>query len=95
MVQTNNESGITRALGNFARDLEYEDLSPEVIAWAKYLCLDFAAVTLNGSTTDSARAAVDALQRLGPPPGHRQSWARPIVCCRNTLPWPMASPSTP
>ena len=65
MVQTNNETGITRALGDFARELEYEDLSPEVIDWAKYLCLDFAAVTLNGSTTDSARAAVDALQRLG------------------------------
>ena len=67
MVQTNNETGITRALGNFARELEYEDLSPEVIDWAKYLCLDFAAVTLNGSTTDSAQAVVDALQRLGRP----------------------------
>ena len=67
MVQTNNESGITRTLGNFARELEYEDLSPEVIDWAKYLCLDFAAVTLNGSTTDSAKAAVDALNRLGRP----------------------------
>lgn len=54
MVQTNTETGITRALGNFAQSLEYEDLSPEVIDWAKYLCLDFAAVTLNGSTTDSA-----------------------------------------
>ena len=67
MVQTNNETGITRALGNFARELEYEDLSPEVIDWAKYLCLDFAAVTLNGSTTGSAQAVVDALQRLGRP----------------------------
>ena len=67
MIQTNNETGITRALGNFARELEYEDLSPEVIDWAKYLCLDFAAVTLNGSTTDSARAVVDALQKLGRP----------------------------
>ena len=67
MVQTNNETGITRALGNFARELEYEDLSPEVIDWAKYLCLDFAAVTLNGSTTGSAQAVLDALQRLGRP----------------------------
>ena len=67
MVQTNNESGITRTLGGFAQQLEYEDLSPEVIDWAKYLCLDFAAVTLNGSTTGSARAAVDALQRLERP----------------------------
>ena len=65
MVQNNNETGMTRALGDFAQALEYEDLSPEVIDWAKYLCLDFAAVTLNGSTTGSARAVVDALQRLG------------------------------
>ena len=64
MVQNNNETGMTRALGSFAQALEYEDLSPEVIDWAKYLCLDFAAVTLNGSTTGSARAVVDALQRL-------------------------------
>ncbi len=65
MVQTNNESGITRTLGNFAANLTYEDLSPEVVDWAKYLCLDFAAVTLNGSTTDSAKSVVDALQGLG------------------------------
>lgn len=65
MVQASNESGITRALGRFAQSLEYEDLPPEVIDWAKYLCLDFAGVTLNGSTTGSARAAVDALRRLG------------------------------
>ena len=67
MVQTNSETGITRALGNFARELEYEDLSPDAVDWAKYLCLDFAAVTLNGSTTDSAQAVVDALQRLDRP----------------------------
>ena len=65
MVQTNNESGITRALGNFAANLTYEDLSPEVVDWAKYLCLDFAGVTLNGSTTDSAKSVVNALQELG------------------------------
>ena len=61
MVQNNNETGMTCALGSFAQTLEYEDLSPEVIGWAKYLCLDFAAVTLNGSTTGSARAVVDVL----------------------------------
>ena len=74
MVQTNNETGITRALGNFAQALDYEDLSPEVIDWAKYLCLDFAGVTLNGSTTGSARAAVDALAAAGAlrPVGHRR-----------------------
>jgi 2-methylcitrate dehydratase PrpD len=52
MVQTNNESGITRTLGSFAANLNYEDLSPDVVDWAKYLCLDFAGVTLNGSTTE-------------------------------------------
>ena len=67
MVQNNNETGMTRTLGSFAQALEYEDLSPEVIDWAKYLCLDFAGVTLNGSTTGSARAVVDALQRLDRP----------------------------
>ncbi len=65
MTQTNSESGITRALGDFAATLDYESLSPEVVDWAKYLCLDFAGVTLNGSTTGSARAVVDALRRLG------------------------------
>ena len=65
MVQTNTESGITRTLGEFAASISYEDLSPEVVDWAKYLCLDFAGVTLNGSTTGSARAVVDALRRLG------------------------------
>ncbi len=65
MVQTNSETGITLALGYFAQSLEYEDLQPDVIDGAKYLCLDFAGVTLNDSTTDSERAAVDALQRLG------------------------------
>ena len=56
---------ITRALANFAATLEYEDLSPEVVDWAKYLCLDFAGVTLNGSTTDSAKAVVQALDSVG------------------------------
>jgi len=56
---------ITRALGRFAAELEYEDLSPEVVDWAKYLCLDFAGVTLNGSTTDSANAVVQALESVG------------------------------
>ena len=65
MVQTNNESGITRTLGSFAANLNYEDLSPDVVDWAKYLCLDFAGVTLNGSTTESARTVVNTLRDLG------------------------------
>ena len=65
MVQTNRDVGITRALGRFAAGLSYEDLSPAAVDWAKYLCLDFAGVAINGSGTDSARAVVDALRRLG------------------------------
>ena len=65
MVQTNNESGITQTLSNFAASLTYEDLSPDVVDWAKYFCLDFAGVTLNGSTTDSAKAVVQALESVG------------------------------
>ena len=69
MVRNNNdyekEGQITRALGDFAANLDYEDLSPEVVDWAKYLCLDFAGVTLNGSTTDSAKAVVMALESVG------------------------------
>ena len=59
------EGQITRALSAFAADLSYEDLPPEVVDWAKYLCLDFAGVTLNGSTTDSAKALVSALESVG------------------------------
>ncbi len=60
-----DESQITRTLSGFAASLKFEDLSPEVIDWAKYLCLDFAGVTLNGSTTDTAKAIVDTFERIG------------------------------
>ena len=69
MVRTNQDEGITKALAKFAADLSYEDLTPEAVDWAKYLCLDFAGVTLSGSTTTSAKAVVEALegiQRPGP-----------------------------
>ncbi len=65
MVQNNNETGITQTLANFAANVNYEDLSPEVVDRAKYLCLDFAGVTLNGSTTDSAKTVVQALEDVG------------------------------
>ena len=65
MVQTNKESGITQTLANFAASLTYEDLSPDVVDWARYFCLDFAGVTLNGSTTDSAKTVVQALESVG------------------------------
>ena len=65
MVQNNNETGITQKLAGFAANVNYEDLSPEVVDRAKYLCLDFAGVTLNGSTTDSAKTVVRALEDVG------------------------------
>ena len=65
MVRNNNETGITQTLANFASNVSYEDLAPDVVDWAKYLCLDFAGVTLNGSGTDSAKAVVKALEDVG------------------------------
>ncbi len=61
----NEDDQITRSLADFSANLEYEDLPPDVVDWAKYLCLDFAGVTLNGSTTDSAKAVVQALESVG------------------------------
>ncbi len=69
MVRTNKEEGITEALARFSADLTYEDLPPDVVEWAKYLCLDFAGVTLNGSTTPSAKSvvrAIESIERPGP-----------------------------
>lgn len=71
MVQTNKDDGITQTLARFSASLTYEDLPPEVVDWAKYLCLDFAGVTLNGSTTPSAKAvvqAIEGIERPGPSP---------------------------
>ena len=69
MVQNNTgnteDVQVTRTLANFAANLEYEDLSPEVVDWTKYLCLDFGGVTLNGSMTDSAKAVVQAFESVG------------------------------
>ncbi|MBI2935860.1 MAG: MmgE/PrpD family protein [Chloroflexi bacterium] len=66
-MKVTKEVGITRALAEFTADLSYEDLSPEVVDRAKYFCLDFAAVALNGSTTASAKAVVRAIERVGRP----------------------------
>jgi len=65
MVRNNNETGITQTLAKFASNVNYEDLPPDVVDRAKYFCLDFAGVTLNGSTTDSAKAVVRALDDVG------------------------------
>ncbi len=58
---------VTKKLANYSAELSYEDLSPEIVEWAKYLCLDFAGVALRGSTTDSAKAVVDAIEKLNRP----------------------------
>ena len=65
MAQMTRNGGITQTLAQFMSDLTYEDLPPDVLDRAKYLCLDFAGVTLNGSTTDSAKAVVKALEDVG------------------------------
>ena len=65
MVRNNNETGITQILAKFASNVNYEDLPPDVVDRAKYFCLDFAGVTLNGSPTDSAKAVVKALDDVG------------------------------
>lgn len=67
MVRTSKDAGITQALAKFSAGLTYEDLSPEAVDRAKYLCLDFAGVTLNGSTTPSARAVVQSIEAIGRP----------------------------
>jgi 2-methylcitrate dehydratase PrpD len=63
----NNGGDITQEITRFVGSLTYEDLTSEAVEWAKYLCLDFAGVTLNGSTTDSARAILGAIKKLGRP----------------------------
>ena len=67
MVQTSQDQDITKTLAKFSADLTFEGLPPEVVDWAKYLCLDFAGVSLNGSTTPSAKAVVQAIERIGRP----------------------------
>lgn len=63
---TKNEA-ITQKLAAFAEKLDYEDLSPEAVDMAKYLCLDFAGVTLSGSTAPSSRTMVQAIERTARP----------------------------
>ena len=65
MVGVAKEAAVTEGLARFASGVSYEELPDEVVDWAKYLCLDFAGVTLNGSTTGSAQAVVEALRRAG------------------------------
>ncbi|MCH7704539.1 MAG: MmgE/PrpD family protein, partial [Planctomycetes bacterium] len=65
MTQVTRNGSITQTLASFVAELSYEDLPPEVVDRAKYLCLDFAGVALNGSTTPSAKAVVQAIKHTG------------------------------
>ena len=62
-----NSETLAATLATFCSGLSYEDLSPKVVDWAKYLCLDFAGVALNGSTTESARTVVKAIESVNRP----------------------------
>ena len=66
MYHESNET-LATTLGKFCSGLTYEDLSPEVVDWTKYLCLDFAGVALNGSTTESAKTVVQAIESVDRP----------------------------
>ena len=63
-----SQDGLTRRLARFYSELDYEQLSPEVVDLAKYFCLDYLAVAIRGSITPSARTMVDALGRLNSAP---------------------------
>ena len=68
-INYGGNGAMAKTLARFCCGLTYEDLSPEVVDWAKYLCLDFAGVSLNGSTTKSAKTvvqAIESVQRPGP-----------------------------
>ena len=60
-----SNEGITRRLARFYTELDYEDLSPEVVDLAKYFCLDYLSVAIRGSITPSAATMTAALGRLG------------------------------
>ena len=63
-----SQDGLTRRLARFYSELDYEQLSPELVDLAKYFCLDYLAVAIRGSITPSATTMVDALRKLGSAP---------------------------
>ena len=65
MSNASQPTAITATLASFGASLTYEDLPPDAVQATKNLCMDFLGVAINGSTTPSARSAVDALRRLG------------------------------
>ena len=54
MAAASADLGLTRQLSKFYSGLEYENLSPQVIDRAKYLCLDYLSMAVRGSETPSS-----------------------------------------
>ena len=63
-----SQDGLTRRLAHFYSELDYEQLSPEVVDLAKYFCLDYLAVAIRGSIAPSSTTMVGALGRLNSTP---------------------------
>ena len=64
-MSTNGDvEGLTRKLARFYSDLDYEELSPELVDLAKYFCLDYLGVAIRGSITPSATSMAAALEGL-------------------------------
>lgn len=59
--------GITSEYVDFCSGIQYEDLPPEVIDYAKRLCLDFVGVALYGTRADSSKATVAFIKSLDLP----------------------------
>ena len=59
--------GITSEYVDFCLGTRYEDLPPEVIEYAKRLCLDFVGVALYGTRADSSKAMAAFIKSLDLP----------------------------
>ena len=55
----------TRALARYAAHLKYEDLSPDVIRYAKHLLLDTIGVALGGYLSDPSYATRQTVREIG------------------------------
>ena len=64
MPSVQDGNGLTRKLANFYSELDYEDLSPQVVDRAKYFCLDYLGVAIRGSITPSSVSMRQALKTL-------------------------------
>ena len=64
MPSVQDGNGLTRKLANFYSELDYEDLSPQVVDRAKYFCLDYLGVAIRGSITPSSVSMRQALKIL-------------------------------